>query len=124
MVVLSLARGGLAGTNDPYRVLVLLGPDDEHDATADWPDSDEPLLVTRVGFVEQLQVVHPRKEERTSLLEGDPVLGLVGCVLPFIPGESHDPSISQWRSPSMADLNTLGDDREASWGSQGMPPNE
>ncbi len=74
---------------DDAEVFVTLGPDDEDQAATDGPDRDEPVLDFGVRFVEDLEVVHARREEFARFFEGDAVLFLVGEVLVMVPGDLH-----------------------------------
>ncbi len=104
-------QGALRGrcpscADDPHDVLLPLGPDDEHEAAGDRPDGDEAVFGGGVSFVENLEVVLSRAEQRLRLLERDAVLLHVGAVLCGVPGDRHRNNLPPLGGKSMAELNT------------------
>jgi len=43
--------------DNPNHIFILFGPDDQYQATLDWADGNEAILVIRMGIVEKLKVV-------------------------------------------------------------------
>jgi hypothetical protein len=102
-VLLGFALGRPMSADDPHRLLVPFGVDDENEAGSQRTDSDEAVLLVRMDLVEDLQIVLSTGEEGTRFLEGDTVLPLVHNVLGLIPDDPHGKTISHWLSRSMAD---------------------
>ncbi len=87
--MLTLASGRRPSADDSQNILVFFGPHDQYDTSVHGHERDEPLFILRMTLVGEFQIVHPRREEPTRLLEGEPVLGYVGAVLRLIPCDFH-----------------------------------
>src|SRR3954452_6459150 len=81
-------------TDDADSFLVPLRPNNQDQPSSNRPESDEAILCSGMGVIENLEIVHARAEQLISLFETDTMFSLIRKIFRLVPLDRHGESVS------------------------------